>query len=88
LKHGREEVALELLGRLHDCDTDDPAIQDEVNEIKRIAAITGNSKLTFKEFFSKDQAMNRWRATIAFTSQAFQQIGGINLVTYYATYVQ
>jgi len=31
--------------------------------------------------------MNRWRVSIAYTSQAFQQIGGTNLVTYYATFV-
>jgi len=31
--------------------------------------------------------MNRWRVTVGATSQAFQQIGGTNLVTYYATTV-
>jgi hypothetical protein len=80
-----DDTALEILGRLNECDPSDDKIQEEVGEIKRIAAITGSSKLTVKEFFSTGPHMNRWRATIAFTSQAFQQIGGINLVTYYAT---
>ncbi|KAH7063099.1 general substrate transporter [Macrophomina phaseolina] len=87
LKHGKEEAAKEIMGHLYDCSPNDEKVTSEVAEIQKINAITGGKKLTVKEFFSKGPEMNRWRALIAFCSQAFQQIGGLNLVTYYATTV-
>lgn len=75
------------MGHLYDCSPNDEKVTSEVAEIQKINAITGGKKLTVKEFFSKGPEMNRWRALIAFCSQAFQQIGGLNLVTYYATTV-
>ncbi|KAK0645055.1 Sugar transporter STL1 [Lasiodiplodia hormozganensis] len=75
------------MAHLYDSTPDDERINAEVRDIQKINAITGGKKLTVKEFFSKGPEMNRWRATIAFCSQAFQQIGGLNLVTYYATTV-
>lgn len=82
LKHGKEEEATQIMARLKDCNTDDKELQDDISEIKRINQITAGQKLTLKEFLSNGRDMNRWRASIAFLAQAFQQIGGINLVTY------
>ncbi|KAF2147052.1 uncharacterized protein K452DRAFT_261219 [Aplosporella prunicola CBS 121167] len=87
LKHGKREAALEIMSHLRDTSMDDQGIQKEVHDMEKINAITGGKKLTVKEFFSQGPEMNRWRGLIAFTSQAFQQIGGLNLVTYYATTV-
>lgn len=35
-KHGKDDVAFEILGRLNKCAADDPTIADEVREIKRV----------------------------------------------------
>ncbi|CZR68920.1 related to sugar transporter [Phialocephala subalpina] len=86
LKHHEDDTALEILSRLNRFDAGNPKIQEEVTEIRRVVAITGSSKLTMKEF-SHGYHMNRWSASLAFTSQAFQQIDGINIATYYATTV-
>ncbi|KAI5270638.1 general substrate transporter [Aureobasidium subglaciale] len=87
LKHGKEKEATQIMARLKQCGTDNEELQKEVKELKRINEMTSGSKLTVKEFFSNGPDMNLWRASIAFAAQAFQQIGGINLVTYYATVV-
>lgn len=82
LKHGKEKEAIQIMARLKACDVEDKELKQDINEIKKINDITAGSKLTLKEFFSNGDDMNLWRASIAFASQAFQQIGGINLVTY------
>ncbi|TEY79613.1 hypothetical protein BOTCAL_0043g00170 [Botryotinia calthae] len=87
LKKDKDEHAIEILCRLQKCEKDDPRITEEVRELKRVTAITKGQKLTLKEFYGSGPEMNRWRVTIAYTSQLFQQIGGTNLVTYYATTV-
>ncbi|EKD19126.1 uncharacterized protein L3040_007237 [Drepanopeziza brunnea f. sp. 'multigermtubi'] len=87
LKHDKDKVALEILTRLKRCPAEDPIIQEEVAHIKKIKEITDGKKLTLKEFYGNGPEMNRWRVTIGYTSQFFQQIGGTNLVTYYATTV-
>ncbi|KAK7701219.1 hypothetical protein SLS57_011820 [Botryosphaeria dothidea] len=87
LKHHKDDIAIEILADLHNTTTDDENLLQDVREIKKVNAITSGQKLTLREFFSNGPEKNGWRAMIAFTSQAFQQIGGINLVTYYATTV-
>ncbi|KAI4738414.1 general substrate transporter [Aureobasidium sp. EXF-12298] len=87
LKHGKEKEATQVMARLKDCDIEDKELKKEINEIKKINELTDGTKLSVKEFFSNGEEMNLWRASIAFAAQAFQQIGGINLVTYYATVV-
>lgn len=42
-KHGKDDVAFEILGRLNKCAPDDPTIADEVREIKRVATITSSA---------------------------------------------
>ncbi|KAH0032981.1 general substrate transporter, partial [Aureobasidium melanogenum] len=87
LKHGKEKEAVQIMARLRQSGVEDEDLKKEVNEIKKINEITAGTKLTVKEFFSNGPDMNLWRASVACASQAFQQIGGINLVTYYATVV-
>lgn len=70
------------MARLRQSGVEDENLKKEVNEIKKINEITAGTKLTVKEFFSNGPDMNLWRASVACASQAFQQIGGINLVTY------
>ncbi|TVY84139.1 Sugar transporter STL1 [Lachnellula suecica] len=87
LKHDQDTIAIEILTRLKNAPASDPAIQSEIAHIKKIKQITDGKKLTLKEFYSNGPEMNRWRVTVGAVSQAFQQIGGTNLVTYYATTV-
>ncbi|THX82152.1 general substrate transporter [Aureobasidium pullulans] len=75
------------MARLKQCNVDDQELQKDIEDIKKINEITAGRKLTVKEFCSNGPDMHLWRASIAFAAQAFQQIGGINLVTYYATVV-
>ncbi|QIW94534.1 hypothetical protein AMS68_000052 [Peltaster fructicola] len=85
VKHSKIDVAADILADLYDSTPDGEDVQDDIKEMQAINAVTDGKKLTLKEFFSNDREMNLWRVSVACASQAFQQIGGINLVTYYAT---
>lgn len=87
LKHGHKETAAQIMANQAETTPDSEQIQKDIAELDKINQATSATKLTAKEFFSQGKEMNRWRAGIACLSQAFQQIGGINLVTYYATTV-
>ncbi|TVY86688.1 Sugar transporter [Lachnellula willkommii] len=87
LKHDQDDVAIEILCRLKKTGPNDPEIKAEIAHIKKVKEITDGKKLTLKEFYSNGPEMNRWRVTVGSASQLFQQIGGTNLVTYYATTV-
>ena len=80
MKHGKTEEAAEIMGRLEDAPPDSDQVQQDIKEINKINELT-SGKLTWKEFFSNGREMNGWRAMAACLSQAFQQIGGINLVS-------
>lgn len=67
------------MGRLENSSADSKHVRHDIREIQKINEMT-EGKLTWKEFFSNGREMNGWRAMAAFLSQAFQQIGGINLV--------
>lgn len=88
LKHGHDGAAREILACVRDTDLDCELLAADMDEIKRSQTTDSAGKLTVREFFANaDRGMNLWRASIGFTAQAFQQLGGINLVTYYATIV-
>lgn len=82
LKHGKEKEATQIIARLRKCDVENTELKKEINDIQKINELTDGKKLTVKEFFSNGEGMNLWRASVAFAAQAFQQIGGINIVTY------
>ena len=87
LKHGKTEAAAEIKAHLHATTPDDPEVRADIEEINELNALTQGNKLGWKEMFTNGKEMNLWRAAAACGSQACQQIGGINLVTYYATTV-
>lgn len=72
------------MGRLENSSADSKQVRQDIREIQKINEMT-EGKLTWKEFFSNGREMNGWRAMAAFLSQAFQQIGGINLVGCFCT---
>lgn len=81
IKHGRPEAAREILAVLDDKSPDDPQINADVQEMDRVNRIVSATPLTAKELFSNGKEMNLWRLSVACLSQAFQQLGGLNLVT-------
>jgi MFS family permease len=73
LKHGKEEEAATIMGYIHESDSDDPRVQDDVKEINDLNAAT-QGKLTWQELFTNGKDMNLWRFSVACGSQAMQQI--------------
>lgn len=81
IKNGDPDAAREILAVLDDKSPEDPGIIADVKEMDRVNTIVSANKLTVKELFSNGKEMNLWRLTVACLSQAFQQLGGLNLVT-------
>ncbi|KAH7153145.1 sugar transporter family protein [Dactylonectria macrodidyma] len=79
---GREDEAREVIAAIADLDVGDKFV---VNEFKAIKETTEEmSKGTFADLFKCNKNRNFHRTTLAFVNQMFQQICGINLITYYA----
>lgn len=83
---GREDEAREVLAALADTDENDHAVQNEFVEIKD--TVLEMSRGTFADLFdTKGRDRNLHRTVLAYTNQVFQQISGINLITYYAAVI-
>ncbi|KAF7197786.1 Sugar transporter STL1 [Pseudocercospora fuligena] len=87
IKSGHADEAREIMAVLENKTPEDPTLIADIEEMQRVNAITQSTKLTTKELLSNGKEMNLWRLSVACLSQAFQQLGGLNLVTYYATTV-
>lgn len=79
---GHEAEALEVLTALDDVPADDPQIKSDMMEIRETLRET--SSATLKDLFTMNENRNFHRTVLAFVIQMFQQISGINLITYYA----
>lgn len=82
---GREDEAREVLAALNDVDVNDKVIHSEFNEIKD--TVLEMSKGTFADLFTMGKDRNLHRTLLAYVNQMFQQISGINLITYYAAVI-
>ncbi|KAI1135196.1 general substrate transporter [Hypoxylon sp. FL0543] len=78
----REEEAREVLAALADASPNDREVTNEFLAIKE--TVLEMSKGRFKDLFTMDKDRNFHRTLLAFVNQMFQQISGINLITYYA----
>lgn len=87
IKKGKAQEATEIMAILEGKAVDDPTLLADVEEMQRVNEITSATKLTAKELLTNGKEMNLWRLSAACLAQAFQQLGGLNLVTYYATTV-
>lgn len=78
-----------VLAQQDDTTVDDPQVQTTLRQLEE--SIYASEKLmgdfSYKELFTNGPEQNLYRTIIAFTAQAFQQLSGINLITYYATTV-
>ncbi|KAH9867505.1 hypothetical protein IAQ61_008099 [Plenodomus lingam] len=79
---GRNDEALIVLAALSDLPPEDKKIQAEFQAVKDVALEM--SKGGFRDCLKMNRNRNLHRTTLAYVNQMFQQISGINLVTYYA----
>ncbi|KAL6154261.1 hypothetical protein ACJBU6_07534 [Exserohilum turcicum] len=79
---GREDEALEVLAALSDLPPTDKKIEAEFQAVKDV--IAEMSQGSFRDCFKFNKNRNFHRTALAYVNQMFQQISGINLVTYYA----
>ncbi|KAJ5900913.1 sugar transporter [Penicillium subrubescens] len=79
---GREEEALEILEALNEKPRDDPYIVNELIAIRE--TVKEMSKGSFRSLFKMSEYREFHRVVLAYVNQMFQQISGINLITYYA----
>ncbi|KAF1834641.1 sugar transporter STL1 [Decorospora gaudefroyi] len=79
---GRHKEALEVLAALSGLPADDKKIQAEFQAVKDVTEEM--SWGGFRDCFKMNRNRNFHRTALAYVNQMFQQISGINLVTYYA----
>ncbi|KAI5203545.1 hypothetical protein AUEXF2481DRAFT_36002 [Aureobasidium subglaciale EXF-2481] len=79
---GKEDEAMNVLCALNDRTPDDTYIIAEFTAIKDSAMVMQQGG--FRDLFTMDEDRNFHRVVLAYVNQMFQQISGINLITYYA----
>ncbi|GAB7345827.1 hypothetical protein MBLNU457_4084t1 [Dothideomycetes sp. NU457] len=79
---GKEDEALHVLCALHDKEPEDNYIHSEFSAIKDTVMVMSQGK--FSDLFTMGDDRNFHRVVLAYVNQMFQQISGINLITYYA----
>ena len=79
---GHEDEALTVLGALSDLPTDDLIVTNEFTAIKD--TVLEMERGGFKDLFLRNEDRHLHRTVLAYMNQVFQQITGINLITYYA----
>lgn len=79
---GKEDEAMSVLGALSALPSDDPYIHTEFAAIKD--TVLEMSQGGFRDLFTSTESRHFHRTVLAYVNQVFQQISGINLITYYA----
>ncbi|KAF6789367.1 sugar transporter stl1 [Colletotrichum musicola] len=82
---GRHDEARTVIAAIADLPEDDDYVKNEYIVIKE--TVDEMSKGSFKDLFTMDKNRNLHRTLIAYVNQMFQQICGINLITYYAAVI-
>lgn len=82
---GREDEAREVIAALEDTDVTDHVVESQFLAMKE--TVLEMSKGTFADLFTMDKNRNLHRTLLAYFNQVFQQISGINLITYYAAVI-
>ncbi|KAN0063120.1 hypothetical protein ACQY0O_004284 [Thecaphora frezii] len=89
IKKGHKAEAAQVLANIDNTTVDDPQVTTIVKQLEEsiVASEQLMGEFSYKELFTNGPEQNFYRTVIAFTAQAFQQLSGINLITYYATTV-
>ncbi|CAM1510154.1 Fc.00g004890.m01.CDS01 [Cosmosporella sp. VM-42] len=82
---GREEEAREVIAALANKETHDPYVENEFKAIKETAEEM--NKGSYSDLFLRNKNRNLHRTVLGYVNQMFQQISGINLITYYAAQI-
>lgn len=85
LLKGRDDDAREVIAALADKPVDDKYVKNEFVAIKD--TVEEMSKGSFRDLFTMDENRHLHRVVLAYVNQMFQQISGINLITYYAAVI-
>ncbi|KAJ5166604.1 uncharacterized protein N7482_005385 [Penicillium canariense] len=83
IKTGRLEEARQVLSALLELEPDSETITESIHQIQATLAVCGNTSWT--AMFTNGEQRLFHRAYLAATGQMFQQMCGVNLITYYAT---
>ncbi|KAJ5560369.1 hypothetical protein N7513_002768 [Penicillium frequentans] len=83
IKVGRIEEAREVMSALQELELDSQSITDSIQQIQTTLSVCGNTSWT--AMFTNGEQRLFHRAYLAATGQFFQQMCGVNLITYYAT---
>lgn len=78
---GREEEARCVVAALDNVPVDDPMVGKKLREIA--ASLEAAKTTRIRDIFTNGPERNLHRTILGFVSQMFQQISGINLITYY-----
>jgi len=79
---GKEEEAANVISALADLPSDDRLVHIEFAEIKDTVLEMKNVR--WRDLFTMGPERNFHRVLLGYVNQVFQQISGINLITYYA----
>ncbi|KAK5129785.1 hypothetical protein LTR08_002805 [Meristemomyces frigidus] len=79
---GRDEEAIRVLAALSDLPQDDVVVQDEFKSVKD--TVFEMAQGSFSDTLKTNRNRNLHRTILAYVNQMFQQISGINIITYYA----
>ncbi|KOS23340.1 Sugar transporter STL1 [Escovopsis weberi] len=79
---GRDDEAMEVIAAVAGLDIADAQVQSESRLIKE--TVEEMSRGSFGDVFARDKNRTLHRTLLAIANQMFQQISGINLITYYA----
>lgn len=81
----QEEDARQVLSSLMEVPSDHAEVNIAIEEIRE--SVQAAKSLSLREVYSNGPTRNLHRVTLGIISQCFQQISGINLITYYAAQI-
>ncbi|KAI9367005.1 general substrate transporter [Aspergillus egyptiacus] len=88
IMQGRHTEARDVMARLLDQGDYDAEVEQELRNINdALAAQSKGGTFRYRELLTNGPSQNFRRAALAVVAQFFQQIVGINLITYYATFI-
>ncbi|KAG5947845.1 hypothetical protein E4U60_002622 [Claviceps pazoutovae] len=79
---GRDDEAREVIAAIAEVEDSDKYVDNEFRAIKE--TVSEMSQGRYSDLFARDKNRTLHRTIIAYVNQMFQQISGINLITYYA----
>lgn len=88
IMQGRHTEARDVTARLVNKAEDHSEVEEELRNIRdALEAQSKDGPFRYRELLTNGPSQNLRRASLAMISQFFQQICGINLITYYATFL-